>query len=85
MRFSGRMEIMALVAGFGLLAGSAHAASGQVSLAQAKAIIATRETIVSPHGIQQQLLIPIDGTKQWISIRGNDLRNPILLVRTRRT
>lgn len=77
---SGRMGAVVLAASFGLLTGAAHAGSRQPSLAKATAIIATREKIVSPHGIRQQLLMPIDGTKQWISIRGNDLRNPILLV-----
>lgn len=71
---------VALAASIGLLAGAAHAGQAQDSLAKAKGIIATREKIVSPQGIQQQLYVPIDGIKQWISIRGNDVRNPILLV-----
>lgn len=50
------------------------------SLTLAKSIIASQQRIVSPRGIQQHLLLPIDGTKQWISIRGRDRRNPILLV-----
>lgn len=69
-----------LVASIGLLAGAAHAGPRQTPLARARGIIATREKIVSPQGIQEQLYVPIDGIKQWISIRGNDLRNPILLV-----
>jgi proline iminopeptidase len=80
MRMSRRMRGVALVATVGLLAGIAHAGPHQDSLAQAKDIIATREKIVSPHGIQQQLYVPINGTRQWISIRGNDVRNPVLLV-----
>ncbi|MDE2462149.1 MAG: alpha/beta hydrolase [Alphaproteobacteria bacterium] len=51
-----------------------------IPLARVKKIIAHREKIVSPHGIQQQFLLPIGGIRQWISIRGHDLRNPILLV-----
>lgn len=50
------------------------------SLAVAKAIIASQQRIVSPYGIQQHLLLPVNGTRQWISIRGRDRRNPILLV-----
>ena len=46
----------------------------------ARAIIAAQQRIVSPRGIQQNLLLPVDGTKQWISIAGRDRRNPILLV-----
>lgn len=80
MRMSGKMRVIALAAAVGLLAGAAHAGSGQIPLAKVKATIAAREKIVSPHGIEQSLLVPINGTQQWISIRGNDLRNPILLV-----
>jgi pimeloyl-ACP methyl ester carboxylesterase len=35
--------------------------------------------MVSDHGIETQLAIPVNGTRQWISVRGNDARNPILL------
>lgn len=49
-------------------------------LRAARAIIAAQQRIVSPRGIQQNLLLPVDGTKQWISIAGRDRRNPILLV-----
>lgn len=80
MRMSGTMMIVALAASVGLVTGAAHADSHQISLTEVKAIIATREKIVSPHGIEQSLLVPINGTRQWISIRGNDRRNPILLV-----
>jgi proline iminopeptidase len=75
-----RIRNVALVATVGLLAGVAHAGPDRNSPAKARAIIATREKIVSPHGIQQQLYVPINGIRQWISIRGNDLRNPVLLV-----
>lgn len=71
---------VALAASLGLLAGTVHAGPCQTSLARARAIIAAREKIVSPRGIQQDLYVPIDGISQWISIRGTDLRNPILLV-----
>lgn len=81
MRMSGKTRmVIALAAAVGLVTGPAHADSGQISLAKVKATIAAREKIVSPHGIEQSLLVPINGTRQWISIRGNDLRNPILLV-----
>lgn len=80
MWMSGKMGVAAMAAGFALAAGAAHADSHRNPVAEAKAIIAAREKIVSPHGIEQSLLVPIDGARQWISIRGNDLRNPILLV-----
>lgn len=42
-------------------------------------IIANRFKIVSPNGIEELLPIDVNGTKQWISIRGRDARNPVLL------
>jgi pimeloyl-ACP methyl ester carboxylesterase len=80
MRINRRLRGVTLAASVALLAGIAHGAPHRDPLAKAKAIIATREKIVSPHGIQEHLYVPIDGIKQWISIRGNDVRNPILFV-----
>jgi pimeloyl-ACP methyl ester carboxylesterase len=45
----------------------------------ARDIIAASRKIVSPHGIETMTEIPINGTQQWISVRGHDSRNPILL------
>ncbi|MGH8145403.1 MAG: alpha/beta fold hydrolase [Rhodanobacteraceae bacterium] len=43
-------------------------------------IIAANQKIVSPNGIQEQVKLHIDGIDQWLSIRGRDLRNPVLLL-----
>lgn len=43
-------------------------------------IIAANRKIVSPNGIEEQVELHIDGINQWISIRGRDRRNPILLL-----
>ncbi|WP_250627877.1 alpha/beta fold hydrolase [Pinirhizobacter soli] len=45
----------------------------------ARDIIAASHKVVSPHGVQELKTIDVNGTKQWISVRGNDTRNPILL------
>ena len=70
-----------------MLAGCLFAATGTAAgpawsqaWTAAKAIVAAQLRIVSPRGIQQQLLLPVYGTRQWISIQGRDRRNPILLV-----
>ena len=42
-------------------------------------MVAEEQKIVSPHGVQQLVPVKINGTTQWLSIRGNDVRNPILL------
>jgi pimeloyl-ACP methyl ester carboxylesterase len=42
-------------------------------------IIADSRRIVSDNGLEEMYPIQINGTKQWISVRGRDRRNPILL------
>jgi proline iminopeptidase len=48
--------------------------------AEMAAIVADARKIVSANGIEELLEIPVAGTKQWISVRGRDRRNPILLM-----
>jgi pimeloyl-ACP methyl ester carboxylesterase len=43
------------------------------------AIVANSRKIVSPHGIEELKPVQINGIAQYLSIRGKDLRNPILL------
>ena len=72
-----------------LLAGLAALAVATPALAQpapapsgreeARAIIADARKIVSPQGIEALREVEIGGIKQWISVRGRDRRNPILL------
>lgn len=45
----------------------------------ARAIVAQSRRIVSPLGIEEVRQVEIGGIRQWISVRGNDRRNPILL------
>lgn len=62
---------------------SAYSAGGSTpafSRDHATAIIANWRKIVSPRGIDERLEIPIGGTKQWISVRGRDSRNPLILM-----
>lgn len=72
-----------------LLAGAAIAATVLSSIAAAgneepcqpaKEIIANFRKIVTPNGVEEQLEIPIGGTKQWITVRGRNRANPILLL-----
>lgn len=43
-------------------------------------IIANSRKIVSPNGVEELVKVRIGGIDQWLSIRGRDRRNPILLV-----
>jgi pimeloyl-ACP methyl ester carboxylesterase len=61
-----------------LLAGPALAGLGWRAVRRRQA--ARRLAITSPNGIDQQLFVPIGGAEQWISIRGEDRTNPVLLV-----
>lgn len=42
--------------------------------------IASARKIVSPQGVESGRAIAVNGTQQWVSVRGKDLRNPILMV-----
>src|SRR6185312_1532610 len=48
--------------------------------AQVTGVIAANQKIVSPNGIEEQVKVRIGGIDQWLTIRGRDLRNPVLLV-----
>ena len=48
--------------------------------AEVTLIIRNARKIVTQNGVEEQLEIPIGGTKQWISVRGKDRRNPVLLL-----
>jgi len=43
-------------------------------------IISDYRKIVSDRSVDERLLIDVGGTRQWISVRGRDRRNPILLL-----
>ena len=49
------------------------------SRAEATAIIANARKIVTPNGIELLERVRIGGIDQWVSIRGADRRNPVLL------
>ena len=49
------------------------------SRTEATAIIATARKIVTPNGIELLERVRIGGIDQWVSIRGADRRNPVLL------
>ncbi|MFD1468551.1 alpha/beta fold hydrolase [Hymenobacter caeli] len=48
--------------------------------AKARAIVADLDSIVAPNGVQEAYAVPIGGVRQWLFVRGQDRRNPILLL-----
>jgi pimeloyl-ACP methyl ester carboxylesterase len=62
-----------------LVAGQCFAQSQTLSRQEVTGIIAATRQIVAPNGIEELLPVQINGTTQWLSIRGRDRRNPILL------
>ena len=50
------------------------------ALANPHTILAEVGKIVSPNGIDEAKAVEIGGIRQWITVRGCDRRNPILLV-----
>jgi len=57
----------------------ASAASKPFTRAEAARIIANARRIVNPGGIERDEKVRIGGIDQWVSIRGRDTRNPVLL------
>ncbi len=49
------------------------------SRSEATAIIANARKIVAPNGVERLEKVRIGGIDQWVSIRGADRRNPVLL------
>ena len=50
------------------------------SRAEATAIIADLRRVVSDNGVERLEQVRIGGIEQWVSIRGNDAGNPVLLM-----
>lgn len=50
------------------------------SRAEAVQIVADMRRIVTPQGIERMQTVRIGGIDQWISVRGIDRRNPVLLM-----
>jgi pimeloyl-ACP methyl ester carboxylesterase len=56
-----------------------HAGAEPFTRDDARATIGDVQKIVTPNGIDESKAVEINGTKQWITVRGRDRDNPILL------
>lgn len=72
----------AVLMGLACLAGPAAAADapGPRSRAEATRVIADMRRVVTDEGVERLEKVRIGGIDQWLSIRGNDRRNPVLLM-----
>jgi pimeloyl-ACP methyl ester carboxylesterase len=64
---------LALIAALALVGALGYRAWRQQETARALAI-------ATPNGIDEQSFVRLDGLDQWVTIRGDDRRNPVLLV-----
>jgi len=80
MRFPGwpLLATLALCAGIAVL--HAQDSPPPANRAAATKIIADLRRIVTPEGIERREKVRIGGIDQWVSIRGLDKRNPVLLM-----
>lgn len=76
---SERFRVLLLALLVAAPAPQALAAEDDGSFKEAKAIIADLERIVTPDGVQETFAASIGGIEQWISVRGRDRDNPVLL------
>jgi proline iminopeptidase len=54
--------------------------ASRLNRAEATAVIAELRRIVTPEGVERKEMVRIGGIDQFVSIRGRDRRNPVLLV-----
>jgi proline iminopeptidase len=71
--------LLTLLAVFAMAPARADQPAKPASRAEATAIIANARKIVRPNGVERLEKVRIGGIDQWVSIRGTDRRNPVLL------
>jgi proline iminopeptidase len=72
-------NLLALLAALAAIPVRAQEPARPASRAEATAIIANARNIVTPNGVEWLEKVRIGGIDQWVSIRGTDRRNPVLL------
>jgi hypothetical protein len=72
-------HLLTFLAVFAMEPARADEPAKPVSRAEATAIIANARKIVTPNGVQRSEKVRVGGIDQWVSIRGTDRRNPVLL------
>lgn len=79
-----RPGFLSLIAAFGLCVSvsclRAEKPPSPGNRAEAVKIIADMQRIVTPDGVERHEKVRIGGIDQWVSVRGTDKRNPVLLM-----
>ncbi len=63
-----------------LVSGAGVAGKGDVAAIDPRRVIDTAQCIATPEGIDEQVEVDVGDDRQWISIRGRNRANPVLLV-----
>src|SRR6266853_4649182 len=71
--------LLTLLALFAIAPAQADEPAKPASRAEATAIIAAGSKIMTPNGVEGLEKVRIGGINQWVSIRGTDRRNPVVL------
>jgi proline iminopeptidase len=71
--------LLTFLAVFAMAPARADEPAKPTSRAEATAIIANARKILTPNGLERLEKVRIGGIDQWVSIRGADRRNPVLL------
>ena len=77
--FFAKRLFSALLISFCAFTAFGQATSPPDEYAKSRAIIADLGKIVTPNGVQESYEATIGGVKQWVYVRGQDKRNPLLL------
>lgn len=72
-------HLLTFLAVFAMSPARADEPAKPASRAEATAIIADARKIVTPNGVERLEKVRIGGIDQWVSMRGTDRRNPVLL------
>ena len=64
---------------FGSSLGAADTAKAQSKDPSAREIVADLGRIVAPDGVQETFRVPLGGIQQWVYVRGQSRKNPVIL------
>jgi pimeloyl-ACP methyl ester carboxylesterase len=73
-------HLLAVLSLFAAAPARAQSPAKPASRAEATAIIANARKLVTPNGVERLEKVRIGGIEQWVSVRGADRKNPVLLL-----